>query len=43
MNRFKYCLASVLFLFGAVVMAQEEGDVKEKREPGHYNQSRFKQ
>ncbi|WP_437399451.1 M1 family metallopeptidase [Flagellimonas lutimaris] len=43
MNRFKYCLASLLFLFGAVVMAQEEGDVKEEREPGHYNQSKFKQ
>ncbi|MBW8243730.1 M1 family metallopeptidase [Muricauda oceani] len=43
MNRFKYSLASILFLFGAVVMAQEEGDAKEKREPGHYNQSRFKQ
>ena len=44
MNRFKYCFASVLFLFGAMVMAQEEGDVKkEEREPGHYNQSRFKQ
>jgi hypothetical protein len=43
MNRFKYCFASVLFLFGAVVMAQEEGDVKEEREPGHYNQSKFKQ
>tara|TARA_R110000751_G_scaffold62520_3_gene128957 strand:- start:81669 stop:83936 length:2268 start_codon:yes stop_codon:yes gene_type:complete len=27
-----------------MVMAQEEGDVKkEEREPGHYNQSRFKQ
>ncbi|RIV36545.1 M1 family peptidase [Flagellimonas lutimaris] len=43
MNRFKYCFASLLFLFGAVVMAQEEGDVKEERDPGHYNQSKFKQ
>ena len=42
MNRFKYCFASVLFLFGAMVMAQE-GEVKEEREPGHYNQSKFKQ
>ena len=43
MNKVKYCIASVLFLMGAVVMAQEEGDVKTEREPGHYNQSRFKQ
>ena len=43
MNKVKYCIASVLFLIGAVVMAQEEGDVKTEREPGHYNQSRFKQ
>ncbi|SDR05828.1 M1 family metallopeptidase [Flagellimonas zhangzhouensis] len=42
MNKVKYYVASVLFLFGAMLMAQEEGEVKE-REPGHYNQSKFKQ
>ncbi|SHH10633.1 M1 family metallopeptidase [Flagellimonas flava] len=43
MNKIKYCFASILFLFGALVMAQEEGESKEGREPGHLNQSRFKQ
>ncbi|MCK0161873.1 M1 family metallopeptidase [Allomuricauda sp. F6463D] len=42
MNKIKYFFASILFLFGAVVMAQE-GDVQEERESGHYNQSKFKQ
>ncbi len=41
MNKIKYCFASVLFLFGAVLTAQEEAP-KEK-EPGHTNQSKFKQ
>ncbi|MGW9685549.1 M1 family metallopeptidase [Flagellimonas sp. 2504JD1-5] len=41
MFKIKYCFASMLFLFGALAVAQEEGE--EKREPGHYNQSKFKQ
>ncbi len=41
MFKIKYCLASMLFLVGALAIAQEEGE--EKREPGHYNQSKFKQ
>ncbi|GLU42475.1 M1 family metallopeptidase [Allomuricauda sp. NBRC 101325] len=43
MNKVKYYIASVMFLFGAVLMAQEDGEVKKEREPGHYNQSKFKQ
>ncbi len=43
MNKIKYFFASLLFLFGAIVIAQEEGETKEEREPGHVNQSRFKQ
>ena len=42
MNKLKYCFASMLFLFGAVVFAQEVEEKKE-REPGHTNQNRFKQ
>ncbi len=41
MNKIKYYVASMLFLFGAIVVAQEEE--KEERKPGHYNQSKFKQ
>ncbi|MGX1930750.1 M1 family metallopeptidase [Flagellimonas sp. 2504JD4-2] len=41
MFKIKYYFASMLFLFGALAIAQEEG--KEEREPGHYNQSKFKQ
>ncbi|WP_190811626.1 M1 family metallopeptidase [Flagellimonas sp. S3867] len=41
MFKIKYCFASMLFLFGALAVAQEEGE--EKKEPGHYNQSKFKQ
>ncbi len=40
MNKIKYCFASLFFLFAAVVNAQEEEKVKE---PGHINQSKFKQ
>ena len=40
MTKIKYCIASLLFLFAAVVSAQEEEPVKE---PGHTNQSKFKQ
>ncbi|TXN36809.1 M1 family metallopeptidase [Flagellimonas hymeniacidonis] len=43
MNKIKYFFASLLFLFGAIAIAQEEGEAKEEREPGHVNQSRFKQ
>jgi len=41
MKRFQYALASVLFLFAAVSFAQEDG--QKQKEPGHYNQSKFKQ
>ena len=43
MNKIKYCFASMLFLFGAMAFAQEEGEAKEERKPGHVNQSKFKQ
>ncbi|MBD1262980.1 M1 family metallopeptidase [Maribacter polysiphoniae] len=41
MNRIKYCFASIFFLFAAVMTAQdvEQGE----REPGHANQSKFRQ
>ncbi|QLG44318.1 M1 family metallopeptidase [Costertonia aggregata] len=41
MNKIKYCFASLLFVFAVAVSAQE-GEQKEK-EPGHVNQSKFKQ
>ena len=41
MRRMKYAFASLLFLFAALSVAQEQ--VKEEREPGHINQNRFKQ
>lgn len=41
MNKLKYCFASLLFLFAAIVTAQEE--VKVEREPGHTAQSKFRQ
>ncbi|MFS4494786.1 M1 family metallopeptidase [Maribacter sp. 2308TA10-17] len=41
MIKIKYCFASVLFLFGAVLTAQEE--TPKEKEPGHTNQSKFKQ
>ncbi len=41
MNKVKYCFASLLFLFGAIVSAQEE--TPKEKEPGHTNQSKFKQ
>ncbi|MFS4457487.1 M1 family metallopeptidase [Maribacter sp. 2304DJ31-5] len=40
MRKIQYAFATVLFLFGAMLVAQEEGT---KKEPGHYNQSKFKQ
>lgn len=40
MTKLKYCFASLLFVFASVLSAQEE--VKQK-EPGHTNQSKFKQ
>ncbi len=41
MKRFQYAFASILFLFAAVSVAQEAG--QKEREPGHSNQSKFKQ
>ena len=41
MYQIKYCIASLLFLFAAVVTAQNEK--APEREPGHYNQNKFKQ
>ncbi len=41
MKKFQYAFASILFLFAAVAVAQEE--VQKEKEPGHYNQSKFKQ
>src|SRR6056297_97612 len=41
MKKFQYAFASILFLFAAVAVAQEEG--QKEKEPGHYNQSKFKQ
>ena len=40
MKRLQYAFASVLFLFGAASFAQEG---QKEKEPGHYNQSKFKQ
>lgn len=42
MNKIKYTFTSLLFLFGAMVFAQDQEETKEK-EPGHVNQSKFKQ
>tara|TARA_R110002049_G_scaffold696_3_gene4259 strand:- start:74654 stop:76972 length:2319 start_codon:yes stop_codon:yes gene_type:complete len=41
MNQIKYSIASLLFLFAAVVTAQNEK--APEKEPGHYNQNKFKQ
>ncbi len=41
MSRMKYVFASLMFLFAAVVVAQEE--VRNEREAGHVNQNKFKQ
>ena len=41
MTKLKYCFASILFLFGAMLFAQEE--TPKEKEPGHTNQSFFKQ
>ncbi|WP_276165729.1 M1 family metallopeptidase [Zobellia alginiliquefaciens] len=41
MNKFKYCLASLLFVFANISMAQQ--GINADKEPGHYNQSKFKQ
>ena len=41
MNKLKYCFATMLFLFGAVISAQETEE--KEREGGHTNQSKFKQ
>ncbi len=41
MYKVKYCIASFFFLFTAVLTAQEVE--QQEREPGHTNQSKFKQ
>ena len=41
MTKIKYSLASLFFLFAAVLTAQEE--IAKEKEPGHTNQSKFKQ
>jgi len=41
MYKIKYGIASIFFLFAAVMTAQEVG--QNEREPGHTNQSKFKQ
>ena len=41
MRRFQYAFASLLFLFAATTFGQEEA--QKEREPGHTNQSKFKQ
>lgn len=43
MKKIKYYFTSLLFLFGAVVFAQEGQEKEQEREPGHVNQSKFKQ
>ncbi len=42
MDKIKYCFASALFLFAAVMTSQDQ-EMKKEKEPGHYNQSKFKQ
>lgn len=41
MTKIKYCFAAVLFLCSAMLIAQEEAP--QEKEPGHTNQSSFKQ
>ncbi len=41
MYKIKYCIASIFFLFAAVMTAQEVE--QNERDPGHTNQSKFKQ
>lgn len=41
MNKIKYCFSAMLFLFAVTLSAQNEE--KKEREPGHINQSKFKQ
>lgn len=41
MNRITYYFASFLFLFATMATAQDQ--TKKEKEPGHYNQSKFKQ
>ncbi len=42
MNPLKYCLAFLLLILTATLTGQEQPQQKE-REPGHYNQNKFKQ
>lgn len=43
MNHITHCLKALLLFTGALALAQEENNTQEQREPGHYNQNRFKQ
>ncbi|SHJ50426.1 M1 family metallopeptidase [Pseudozobellia thermophila] len=42
MNRFKYHIFSALFMFAALATVQGQ-ETQQEKEPGHYNQSKFKQ
>ena len=43
MYRIKFSFFSVLFILFSAVSAQQTGQQQTEREPGHYNQSKFKQ
>ena len=43
MNQIKYGFTSMLFLFAAICFAQEAEEQEKEREPGHLNQSKFRQ
>ena len=43
MYRIKFSFFSVLFILFSAVSAQQTGQQQAEREPGHYNQSKFKQ
>ena len=43
MNQIKYGFSSMLFLFAVICFAQEAEEPEKEREPGHLNQSKFRQ
>src|SRR5680860_52409 len=43
MNLLKYCLVTVLFLPAAIFAQEQQQQQQKEREPGHYNQNKFKQ
>ncbi len=43
MKLFKYCLFTVLFLPAAIFAQEPQQQQQKEREPGHYNQNKFKQ